>query len=306
MAKITEVGTVTNKEHNPRRVDLDSKSYFERFQSGDPDCDVAEVFHENTKYTDELGRKLGQSAKEFKSPVLMEVQADIDPTYSGAETVPLPDPASDLDISLADALAERRSVHSFGDEPVSLESLSTLLSHACGVTYRERVEIEDSDTQFEQTFRAYPSAGALYPIEMYPIAFDVDGLDAGVYHYTHGAHRLERVKEADAEFESTVSELVASSGDTVSVEDASALVVLTGSFRRSKAKYGPRGYRFALQESGHLVQNVQLVGSALDLGILPLGGYREYPTDDLLGVDGVNESTVYAFLLGTAEREGEA
>jgi SagB-type dehydrogenase family enzyme len=76
-------------------------------------------------------------------------------------------------------------------------------------------------------------------------------------------------------------------------------------FWRSRFKYGLRGYRFTLLEAGHLVQNVLLSCTALGLAAVPIGGFYDRPVDELLGVDGVNESVVYAVSLGrpsTAER----
>jgi SagB-type dehydrogenase family enzyme len=75
---------------------------------------------------------------------------------------------------------------------------------------------------------------------------------------------------------------------------------LRGSLCRSSipSKYGLRGYRFALLEAGHVGQNLVLAATGLGLGAVPLGGYYDRPTDELLGLDGVNESTLYLVAVG--------
>ncbi|HEX7582631.1 MAG TPA: nitroreductase family protein, partial [Gaiellaceae bacterium] len=80
--------------------------------------------------------------------------------------------------------------------------------------------------------------------------------------------------------------------------DATAVVFVTSVFWRTRFKYGLRGYRFALLEAGHVVQNVLLAAAALRVAALPLGGFYDARAEKLLGVDGVDESVVYAVVLG--------
>jgi SagB-type dehydrogenase family enzyme len=74
--------------------------------------------------------------------------------------------------------------------------------------------------------------------------------------------------------------------------------VITAMFWRSRFKYGLRGYRFALLEAGHVVQNIALAATALRIPALPLGGFYDRRVDDVVGADGLDEATVYAVLLG--------
>jgi SagB-type dehydrogenase family enzyme len=69
-------------------------------------------------------------------------------------------------------------------------------------------------------------------------------------------------------------------------------------FWRSRFKYGLRGYRFALLEAGHVVQNLVLAATALRLPTLPLGGWYDRRVDALVGADGLDEATVYVVLVG--------
>ena len=85
------------------------------------------------------------------------------------------------------------------------------------------------------------------------------------------------------------------------LEPAAALLVVTAVFWRTRFKYALRGYRFALLEAGHVGQNVALASAALELAALPVGGVYDRRLEEVLGVDGVNESVVYLFALGRPE-----
>ena len=86
--------------------------------------------------------------------------------------------------------------------------------------------------------------------------------------------------------------------DPALADRAGALIVVTALFWRSRFKYGARGYRFALLEAGHVIQNAVLVAAALGLQALPVGGFYDRRLDGLVGADGLDEASVYALLLG--------
>jgi SagB-type dehydrogenase family enzyme len=187
--------------------------------------------------------------------------------------------------SFRDVLASRRSAREFGREPLGLAQLSTLLHCAYGVTHAG---------DGEQRFRAAPSGGALYPLELYVAATAVAELAPGVYHYDPlrgrigeigGEERLTALKSASA---------------YPAITSACAIVVFVAAvFARTRFKYALRGYRFALLEAGHVVQNLLLAATALDLASVPLGGYYDRAVDNALELDGVNEATVYAACIGS-------
>jgi SagB-type dehydrogenase family enzyme len=154
--------------------------------------------------------------------------------------------------------------------------LATLLAAAYGVAPDGR--------------RHVPSAGALYPLELYTVATDADGIDTGTYHYDPYVHRLERFRD-NADLRPAIAD-----GDLF--DRTCCAVVLTAVFWRSRFKYGQRAYRFTLLESGHVAQNLLLAASALDVAALPLGGFYDARLDELLGLDGVDESSLYVVLLG--------
>lgn len=138
--------------------------------------------------------------------------------------------------------------------------------------------------------RAVPSAGALYPLELYVLALRVRGLAPGAYHVDPVDRSLARLGPPP--------DLVGVFVDPAVTQQAAALVVVTGLFRRSRCKYGLRGYRFALLEAGHLMQALVLVATAAGIDSLPLGGFYDDGLERALRVDGVDESVLYAVAVG--------
>ena len=244
--------------------------------------DPTESYHEASRLYPDIadplvrGMELIETSDEMRASTARSTKR-----YPTAPLVRLPRP--DLGrISLADALIRRRSGRSHSSKPLGLSELATLLGAAYGVTAR----LDAS----EQAFRTAPSAGALYPLELYVAARLVDGIDQALYHYDPLRHVLERLRPLDPGREleplAPYPELVCQSA---------AVIVMTAMFWRSRFKYGARAYRFALTEAGHVGQNLALAAAALDLAVVPLGGFYDVRVDSFVSVDGVNEATIYLF-----------
>jgi SagB-type dehydrogenase family enzyme len=202
---------------------------------------------------------------------------------SGAELVEPP-----LAKTLRETIVKRRSARAYSGEPLSVNDLSIVLRNGYGVTGKATLLHE-----IEQKLRAVPSGGALYPLEIYAACFNVDGIEPGLYHYNVQDESLECVRQGQfsAEFgricfiEETFSKLP-------------ALVIISGILKRSSLKYSERAYRFMVLEAGHVGQNLCLSATALGLGSLMLGGYLDEEIDQILGVDGVQESVLYMAAVG--------
>lgn len=291
---VEQVRTTMLATYGGRRTTLSTDSYYEEFV-GKPFSagTVAERFHENSKYTGPERTRLGRSFELFASPEMSFVQALTRPDYPDHERVSLPEPAA-LDASLDDALAGRRSVRAFSGRPLDRETLATLLGRAVGVTARRDLDL--GGDSYENPLRAYPSGGGLYPVETYVAVLRGDDPAPGLYFYVPEGHYLRRLERGGEGFRDRVTGTI--SAGAVDLDSAAGVVLLTGVFWRSMAKYGPRGYRFVLQESGHVVQNLQLVAGAVGLGGVPHGGFYDDRANELLGVDGVDEATVYAMPFG--------
>jgi SagB-type dehydrogenase family enzyme len=206
----------------------------------------------------------------------------------GGSRIALPEPAS-LDLSLGEAITQRRSMRDFDSGPIALDALAALLHAGYGVT---RV-LSPGDDRPPLSQRAVPSGGALYPLELYAAALRVGELEPGLYHFDPLSPGLEVLR-----FGLTAEHLAALSTYPEIASSCAVLVFVAAVFGRTRFKYGLRGYRFALLEAGHVVQNVVLAATAVGLAAVPLGAFYDRRTDAFLDLDGVNESTLYAVALG--------
>ncbi|MFC7081169.1 SagB/ThcOx family dehydrogenase [Halorussus caseinilyticus] len=295
-----------SQEYEPSSFEFVS-SYFEQFMEKEfGDGGLAELFHENTKYTDQESLELGESAAMFSNDPSMEyAQAKLKPDYRGKERLDLPDP-DELDARIDDVLASRRSQRDQSGEGLSLQELSTLLDHSCGTTGSQRIEPDEDDpfSDVEKPFRAYASGGALYPSEIYlAVVNEGENLDRGLYYYVPEDHALRvlRKPDEDEDFAQSVDDLFATPQDVFDHQSCAVKFLITGAFWRSKAKYGPRGYRFVLQETGHLGQNVLLVAEAMGLAAVPLASFYDDKVNEFLDIDGVDEAVTYTLSIGKSE-----
>ncbi|HET9986632.1 MAG TPA: SagB/ThcOx family dehydrogenase [Longimicrobiales bacterium] len=180
--------------------------------------------------------------------------------------IPMPQPRSRGTMSVEAALARRRSVREFRAEPLALDDVAQILWAGQGVTHADG-------------HRTAPSAGGLYPLELYVLAGGVAGLDTGVYQYDPEAHALAAVAIGDAR------EAVARAAlDQRWVAEAPAVLVFAAVLGRTTGKYGERGVRYVHVEVGHAAQNVYLQAEALGLGTTIVGAFRDAELTRLLGL----------------------
>jgi SagB-type dehydrogenase family enzyme len=258
------------------------------YGEGVSDDDPAELYHEaSTFYPTQLARQLA-------GVYLLETNRDLQLTstrstkrHPHVDAIALP-PAPLPGASFATVVEGRRSASRFRAEPLPFVNVAAILRSAYGVTQRRTIE-----PGTEQTFRAVPSAGALFPLEVYCVAFRVDDLSPAIYHYDPVRDVLERIRAGDVRAELADALPMPELAQTCAV----ALVV-TAMLWRSRFKYGQRGYRFALLEAGHLAQNVLLASEGLDLGSVPVGGFYDRRLAALLAIDGVNEVPLYVLPIG--------
>jgi SagB-type dehydrogenase family enzyme len=173
------------------------------------------------------------------------------------EAMDLPKPRLEGDVPVERALATRRSVREYSDVPLRLPPLAQLAWAAQGSTD-------------PAGYRTSPSAGALYPLELYVVAGDVAELEAGVYRYVPAGHRLVRHASGDARGAVARAALLQRW-----IADAPAILVLVGITERSAAKYGARAPRYVNIEVGHAAQNVYLQAGALGLGTCVVGAFHD-------------------------------
>jgi len=198
------------------------------------------------------------------------------------KVIRLPQPALDSDFSIEKAMQERRSVRSYSGDALTIEQLSQLLWACQGVSASVSYERDGIKTDYH--FRTAPSAGALYPLEVYAVVKDVEGLEPGVYHYlprTGGEdHAIERVIEGDR----TV-ELANAALNQDCIKDAAVNIVITTFIERTAVKYGERAEQYVMIETGHAGQNICLQAQSLGLGVVTVGAFFEEKIKMVIGTD---------------------
>lgn len=255
---------------------------------------VWEVYHENSKMSWHDQYPINKMHLSDAAVVqMMRRLHDVKP-FKGAPQVQLPSSMPASERSFDDVLFNRVSARQFNGGGVGVEQLAKILIMGYGVTR------DNAGTHFPRPFRTIPSGGALYPLDIYVYAARVEGLEAGLYHYNPLKHSLDvlRIRDEAARISKFFIQ-----GDLAS--KAAAVFFITATFARTTFKYGDRGYRFIFLEAGHLAQNANLTAQEMGLATTNVGGYVDRDVDRYLGLDGVNESTVYLMLVGQSD-EAEA
>ncbi len=174
------------------------------------------------------------------------------------EEVTLPQPNLKGRLSLEEVLAKRRSVRQFREEELTWEEISQLLWAGQGITD-------------PKGFRTAPSAGALYPLELYLATAE------GSYHYLPDGHKLKKVAEGDGR--GRLGEAGLKQG---ALGEAPAIIVIAAVYERTEAKYGSRAQRYVHLEAGHAAQNILLQATALGLGAVPIGAFDDQEVKEAL------------------------
>jgi SagB-type dehydrogenase family enzyme len=172
----------------------------------------------------------------------------------------LPKPRTQGTISLEEALRNRKSIRSFSNQPVTPDQLSLLLWSVQGMADR-------------RGRRTSPSAGALYPLEIYILTAE------GISHYQPSDHSLRSVRAGDFRRDLYMAAL-----RQEFVLEAPLTVVITAVYQRIEVKYGRnRGPRYVHIEVGHAAQNLLLQAVALGLGAVPVGAFADNQVLKVLG-----------------------
>ena len=173
------------------------------------------------------------------------------------DTIQLPEPRFDGEVSVEHALQLRRSVRSYRNDPLSISDISQILWSAQGIT-RPR------------GFRTAPSAGALYPLELYVVAGNIISLPPAIYRYVPYEHSLLKIVSGDQR-----SELSRAALQQSAIRKAPAILLFCAVYERTTEKYGQRGIRYVHMEVGHAAQNACLQAIALGLHTVVIGAFRD-------------------------------
>lgn len=219
------------------------------------------------------------------------------------ETIPLNRPELENllveDLTFTKVLEERRSARAFGDTPLTLQQLGEFLYRSARCRQVYDYEIESSETGSQHTYpvsnRPYPSAGAIYDLELYLTVSSCPGLAPGLYHYDPSGHSLEKMRDEDY----LTRYLLAQAASAVGMSERPPLLItLTSRFQRMSWKYEGLAYASTLKNVGALYQTFYLVARAMNLGACALGSGNADAFAEAIGSDYLAESSVGEFLIG--------
>lgn len=196
-----------------------------------------------------------------------------------SDRLPLPKACRDGSVSLEKAIATRRSVRDFRGDHVTAEALGQILWACQGLAA-------------DGPRRTVPSAGASYPLEIYVVAGNVTNIPAGVHRYDAATHSLWPVVQGDVR-----RDLYGATVGQTSAALAPVTVILAAVYDRITNRYGTRGMTYALMEAGHAGQNLYLQATALELGTVAIGAFREDMVRQILNM-GADEHPLYLFPVG--------
>lgn len=184
-----------------------------------------------------------------------------------SETIQLPSPSRDDDMTLVEALETRRSVRTYSTEPLTLAELSSLLHSAQGITS-------------ENGFRTAPSAGATYPYTLYAVVENVADMQPGIYTYDQEDNTLIPVRPG-----SHLDALASASLGQSCISTAAMAIVMVADYSITTRVYGERGVMYVHMEAGHISQNLYLRAASLGLGTVAVGAFNDSGVNELLQLD---------------------
>jgi SagB-type dehydrogenase family enzyme len=203
------------------------------------------------------------------------IPADDEEGMDMSKEINLRQPKEKGSISIEETLLQRRSVRDYKRGPLNLDQVSQLLWAASGKNlYR----------------RTTPSAGATYPLEIYLVAGEVEGLEPGIYHYSPSRNSLEIIKEQNVR-----NRLSRAALGQEMIEEAPVSIIIAADYSRTTGRYGQRGIRYVHMEVGHVGQNVSLQAIALSLGTVMIGAFEDQKVKEVLGI---KEEPLYIIPIG--------
>lgn len=190
--------------------------------------------------------------------------------------------------NFVEILQSRQSGRDFSGQKIAFDRFSTFLGLAAG----QLKNLKANETSHRRTF---PSAGGIYPLEIYIYSRKLDHLKPNsVYHFNVDDNQLEELIPSERDLKLLLDNIQ----DSEATKNCSAAILITANFGKVTKKYGQRGWRFAFFEAGILLQNFYLCAAALNLRVCGYGGGYDVNFEKALGIDGVNESYLTSLVIG--------
>jgi len=262
--------------------------------SFDAENSAALTYHENSKLNNFTARLLGYNIEALDNEYIHMRASQPYKVYPGYRVLSLgEDSPENFERSKLKAIIEnRRSNRSFDDSKISIKDLYSLLHYSYGIT--GKVQIADDGSYWGR--RAVPSAGGLFPLEIYVLVQNGE-IENGLYHFRPDINALEFLKEGD--FSEEIKQCIVSDpAIDVDILSGSALIIITSVFDRVLSKYLERGYRFIMIEVGAVGQSISLISEAIGLNSCYAGSFWDDELNAFIGVDGLSESVQAVIAIG--------
>lgn len=212
----------------------------------------------------------------------LQAQEKVEIQFAHKDGLAIKLPAPDMtgDMSVEAALNTRRSERVFMQDAIQLADLSQILWAAQGITWRlDTVPRQWKGEKWLGGVRTAPSAGALYPIELYVAVTNVETLEKGLYKYNPLEHTITKTLDGDKR------EAILNAGLMQSaIKNGKACIIIAGNFGRTEFKYKGRANQYVYIESGAVCQNIYLQCEALNIGTVFIGAIKEDLLRETLGI----------------------
>lgn len=258
---------------------------------------LAMLYHENTKLDRFSSREQGENIAFFRNPFFTQRSIQPYKYYPNNKSIDLNDfILEDNEDVFLKIINQRTSVRKFDkDYKISLNELFHILYYSYGITRGENIP----GTQYEVGYRNVPSAGAIYPLEIYTTLFN-SHLEHGLYHYQEKTNKLEMLKNG---YHLEDLRKIINAEPYVEIQNACGVIYLTGLIERVSIKYGERGYRFMLQEVGYVSYLISIILEYLGLGSCLIGSCLDDKVNSYLGIDGLYESVHGIIIFGKSNEK---
>lgn len=257
------------------------------------------LYQENSKLTKFSLIKSGEGISKFSNPYVLARAAQPYKCFPTKKTYDIASYLEDCPVKadLFETVKKRRSGRNYISYSISVNEIAHILHYSYGIT--KQMKIKDAEGVW--SYRAVPSGGALYPLEIY-FYLNYSALPKGVYHYRPDKNSLELIREGDC-MEDLRKVLFAE--PNVNLPACSCILFISSVMDRILMKYGERGYRFILQEAGFVAEHMSLVCEAFGLSSCMIGSYLDEEVNSLLSADGVFETIQSVIVVGKKEDRDE-
>lgn len=203
---------------------------------------------------------------------------------------------SPLHLELGEVIEQRRTVRFFSGDKIEKPCLASIIRAAAGITCEAEMALQSGD-RVTLNLRSVPSAGGLYPVDLYLVIINVQGIKKGIYRYHPPEDVLLQI--GGEEDIGRITESFCLAGDQAGLNKVSCICLLSIHPWKTMKKYGARGLRFALHEVGGISQNIHLAAVSLGLGAMDCASFYEDEVNKIIKLDGEFQTVVHTILLGT-------